>query len=222
MTTVLLLAGAALVQGAPSFFGPTGNILTPDAITAPMHGFDVGYHGFFNMGDAESDLNVFHGNIGLTPNIEVGAAWFDPDTGDGDLAINGKWRFLDETATRPALAVGVFDAASELDDDAAFYVLASKNLTEFAQNVVEGESKPLRGTIGVASGIYDGFFAALDWTLASKLSVMLEFASFDPDGSNDSTVNAGVRWAAGPGLRLDAALIDFDDLAAGISLTKSF
>jgi hypothetical protein len=220
---VLALAGLLiLVMGvsafaAPSYHGFTGNIMTPDSLTAPVRGFDVGYHGFFVSGN---DVNVFHGNVGLLPAVEVGVAWFDPENGDSDFAINGKWRFIEETATRPAVAAGVFDLLGDLDsdDDASFYLLVSKNLTAVAEDVVNGESKPLRGTVGFGTGTFDGLFAALDWTFLPKVSLMLEYV----DSDTDSLVNGGIRYAVSPEVRVDAAMIDFDDFAAGISFTKGF
>ena len=211
---VLCLVTAVSVQAAPSYLGPTGNILTPDTLTAPASGFDIGYHFLSDFG---GDTSIVHGNIGLTPAIEVGASWRDSSGGgSGELSVNGKWRFLDETATGPALAVGVLDLTSDaFNNDPSIYFVISKNLTAVAEDVANGQSKPLRGTLGIGGGFYDGIFGALDWTLAPQLSVMLEYA-------HPSDFSGGIRWAATPEIRLDAALIDFSDFGAGISYTKGF
>jgi hypothetical protein len=224
--TALLLLGAGSVLAAPSYLGPSGNIMTPDELTTPSPGFDIGYHRFVDLDfiGVTTDLDVVHGNFGLTPNIEVGLSWVDVrDNGGSDLAINGKWRWLDETATRPAVAVGTLDlAGNALDDDPTLYILFSKNLTPFTEDVIAGPVRPLRGTIGFGTGFYDGVFAALDWTLAPQLSVMLEYVRGGDVLDKNTLFNGGVRWAAGPGLRLDAALIDFDNLAFGVSWTRGF
>lgn len=224
--TALLLLGVSSVQAAPSYLGPSGNIMTPDELTTPSPGFDVGFHRFLDFGfrGTSSDLDVIHGNFGLTPNIEVGLAVVDPrDNGGSDLAINAKWRFRDEDATSPAIAVGTLDVAGEaLDDDPTLYILFSKNLTPFTEDVVAGPVRPLRGTIGFGTGFYDGVFAGLDWTLSPQLSVMLEYVRGGDILDKNTLVNGGVRWAASPGLRLDASLIDFDNLAFGLSFTRGF
>jgi len=219
---IALVALSAGAQAAPSYFGPTGNIMTPDALTTPMSGFDVAYHRFFSD---NSDLNVVHANIGLSRNIEVGASWFDPEDGDADLALNGKWRFVEESATRPAVAVGVLDATGDaLSKDASVYILVSKNLTQYAESVIERESKPLRGTIGVGGGAFDGLFASLNWTFAPKVSIMLEFVKLDKQVKlgDQSVLNGGVRFALSPELRLDGALVDFNDAALGLSFNRRF
>ena len=219
---VLCLVMAVSVQAAPSYLGPTGNILTPDTLTAPAKGFDIGYHFLSDTFGSDVDRSIVHGNIGLTPAIEVGLSWVDDNhggSGDSDLSVNGKWRFLEETATGPALAVGVLDLTSDAFDnnDPSFYFVVSKNLTAVAEDVANGQSKPLRGTLGIGGGFYDGIFAALDWTLAPQLSVMAEYTQ-----AGDNLFSGGVRWAATPEIRLDAALIDFTDFGAGISYTKGF
>jgi len=223
VAVLMLVAGA--VYAAPSYLGPSGNILTPDELTVPQGNFSIGYHVIFDIGfsGTERDLNVFHGHYGLTPNIEVGIAVVDPSDDGSDVAVNGKWRFYDETATRPAFVVGVMDVAGNaLDDDPTFYVLITKSLTRFASDVMDEQSKPLRGTLGIGTGFYDGIFLGLDWTLSPQLSVMAEYVNGGDILDNNNMVNAGVRYAVGTNLRLDLATIDFDELAVGVSYTTRF
>lgn len=220
LVAVLLVISAIAAVAAPSYFGPTGNILTPDSEITPHPGFDIGYHRFTDFLDvADLDANVVHGNFALTPDVEVGLSWFDSDNDDSEVAVNGKWRIVRETATSPAIVVGVLDLTGDaLNDDASLYALVSKNLTAFAEDITDSESKPLRGTLGIGTGFYDGFFAGLDWTFTPKVSLMLEYVQTDT--ADDTQFNGGIRYAVADGVRLDAALIDFDNFAFGISLTR--
>jgi hypothetical protein len=185
-------------------------------LTTPYPGFDAGYHIVF--GD-DPTVNYLHGNFALMPNLEVGATWRDEtDGGSSDVALNAKWRPIDETPTRPGVVLGVLDATgSAFNDDPSFYIAIGKSLTQLATQATGRLSKPLRGTLGVGSGFFDGVFASLDWALAPKFSLMAEFTSID-----DASVNVGMRWAAAPDIRVDLATIDFENVGAGISLTRRF
>ncbi|MEN6371058.1 MAG: YjbH domain-containing protein [Armatimonadota bacterium] len=222
---ILMIAGVSVIQAAPSYLGPSGVILTPDEKTVPHKQFGIGYHMISNIdfrGDDNRDLNIFHNEYGLTPSIEIGPTIVDQQDNGSDLAINGKWRFMDETAKIPAIAVGVLDASGNaIDDNASFYLLFSKNLTRTATEVAKTPSKPLRGTIGVGSGFFDGIFASLDWTYNPQLSVMAEIVN-GGDFFDNTMVNAGLRYSISSGLRLDLATIDFDSIAFGISYTGGF
>lgn len=222
---ILMIAGVSVVQATPSYLGPSGVIMTPDDKTVPHKQFWIGYHMFSNIDfkdDDGSDLNVFHNQYGLTPNIEVGTSVVDQQDNGSDLAINAKWRFINETATIPAIAVGVLDVSGNaVDDDASFYLLFSKSLTRTATEVTNAPSKPLRGTIGVGSGFFDGIFASLDWTYTPKLRLMAEIVN-GGDFFDNTMVNAGLRYSVGSRLSLDLAAIDFGDIAFGINYRGSF
>lgn len=210
---VVVLVFSLPAVAAPSFFGGySGNILSPDAIVVPAGVWQASYHVF-----SDGDENVFGLMYGLTENLEVGAGFFN--NGDSETSLNAKMRLMPETATRPAVVVGVADLGGDvLDDDPSFYVLVSKNITPVASEIAGEPSKPLQLTIGVGSGGFDGFFAGFDWTLQERLSLMAEFVDF----GNDSEFNAGVRFALANNFRLDAGLIDMDDFAFGASYTSQF
>lgn len=220
----ILLLAALPAFGASSFLGPTGNITTPDDIVVPLNMWEFAYHHFEEV-FAGVDFNVASVNYGLAPNLEVGAAFTSDD--EDDVVFNAKYRIVDERPGRPSVAVGVFDVASTLDmfgDDAGFYVLASKNITRIATEIVGEPSRPLRLSVGVGSGVFDGLFANLDWTLGSRTSVMLEYINndFAKPGTGGSSINAGARFAISDMVRLDAATIDFEDFAFGTSVRTTF
>jgi len=210
LIALILIAAAGAAFSAPNFFGTSGNIITPDDTVLGPGAFSANFH----VIDFESDSTNFLGaSLGITPNLEVGIGRISD--GDDHTIVNGKYQLLAETASRPSVVVGVFDASSELDDDASFYVLIGKNLTSVASNIADQPSRPLHGVLGVGGGFFDGLFGALDWTLTDKISLIAELTA-----NNAFSFNVGARVALTNELRGDIALIDGDDLGFGISYTK--
>ncbi len=220
---IIGLALALLILAVPSFAAQSflgsfsGNIVTPDAVVAPLGTWEVSFHDFIDVVGGE-DLTSFGVIYGLAENLEVGLAALD--NGDSEIAFSGKLGIVTETSTTPAVLVGVFDIGSTVADDASFYVALSKNITSLASDVADQPSRPLRLTAGFGSGVFDGFFAGFDWTLTPRLSLMAEYLNEGFEGDND--INAGIRYAATSNVRLDLALIDFEELALGASLTSRF
>ncbi|MDO8589544.1 MAG: hypothetical protein Q7T82_21175 [Armatimonadota bacterium] len=211
LALVALLAFGAAASAAPSVFGTSGNIITPDDTILASGAFNIAYHGISTDGD---NANFFAANVGLLPNLEVGATV--ATDGDTDVLINAKYRVLAEAASRPAVTIGVIDAGQQLTDDSGFYILLSKSLTPVVESATEKTVGPVRGHLGFGSGVVQTIFAALDWTVTPKLSLMLEVIS-DSELPQDSMFNIGGRYAISDDLRLDLGLIDFDDLTYGIS-----
>lgn len=220
---IIGLALALLILAVPSFAAQSflgsfsGNIVTPDAVVAPLGTWEVSFHDFIDVVGGE-DLTSFGVIYGLAENLEVGLAALD--NGDSEIAFSGKLGIVTETSTTPAVLVGVFDIGSTVADDASFYVALSKNITSLASDVADQPSRPLRLTAGFGSGVFDGFFAGFHWTLTPRLSLMAEYLNEGFEGDND--INAGIRYAATSNVRLDLALIDFEELALGASLTSRF
>ncbi len=220
---LVLLVMTLPAFGAQSFIGSySGNIITPDAVITPTGSWELSFHDFIDVLGNNEDLTSVGAIYGLAENLEVGVTFLNND--QSDLAISGKLRIVQETATVPAVIVGVFDAtgtADIIDDDPGFYLALSKNVTPFATDIADQPSRPLRLTIGFGSGLFDGIFAGLDWTLEERLSLMLEYLN---QGSfqNGSEVNAGIRYAWTNTLRLDAATIDFEDFAFGLTFASRF
>lgn len=213
----IVLLTALPTFGASCFLGGfSGNILTPDDVTAAPGTWEVSYHSLVEVLD-DADLTTFGVNYGLAENLEVGASFVN--NSDSKMAVNAKLRLLHETTERPMVLIGAFDIGGSvnfLDSDPGAYLVVSKNITPTASEVVDRPSKPLRLSLGVGSGVFDGAFAALDWTLQPQLSLMAEYFSGGL-GADDNLFNAGIRYAAADALRVDAAVIDFEDFAVGVS-----
>lgn len=203
---LLALMAIAIVppaSAAPNFLGSTGLLITPNADALGLREWNVHVHG-------TDDLTTFGVNFGIFENLEAGVTGFDPDGGDTEALINLKYRLVPETATTPAIAVGVVDVADELDADQSIYVVLSKGL-----GMVEtgATASRLRGHIGIGDGIYDTVFGGVDLVLSPRLLAMAEYDSED--------FNFGVRLGLTPEVRVDLAILD-GDFGAGISWNALF
>lgn len=212
--TLAMISGAAFA--APSYFGMTGNILTPDDLILAPGDFSANLHSF--QSDADNSPLVIAASVGAAENLELGLGYFDPDVegASSKTFVNAKYGLLAETQRMPSVVIGALDLTGELDvdGDPSFFIVLGKNLTPVATDIAGEPSAPIRGMVGFGSGMYDGFFAALDWTLTPRVSAMAEFIS------EGSMINLGARIAITNELRVDAALIDGDDLAFGISFIR--
>jgi hypothetical protein len=212
-TTTLVLSVAAVA--APNIYGTGGLIEVPDDTITAVGSFAPAFHSVIDVGDSSTSLNFWTVSTGIIPKLEVSGG-FATD-GDSEGFLNGKYRVLSETKTVPSVTVGVIDAFANLSDDATAYIEVGKNLTSTAEEVAGRASKPLRGYLGVGTGILDGLFLGLDWTLAPKFSAMFEYIGSDKGLEGDSHFNGGIRYAVTDKFRVDASLIDFKDLSLGVS-----
>lgn len=222
---VLPVLAAALMTpalAAPNFLGQSGNIVTPDDRVVPRGEFSLGYHYLdkkvFGGGDS---LNIFHANYGFTPQFEAGLAYVD---GNGEeLLVNGKYQIVRERANSPSVTVGVVDLFNQLNLDPGFFLLLGKNLTASSGDVrEEAGGRPVHGYIGIGTGAYEGLIAGLSFVPSRQLTLMAEFSPEGPLTGRDDAVNLGIRFAASNKIRLDAALMDFDNIGLGITFTSGF
>jgi len=218
---VAMISGAALA--APSYFGITGNILTPDDVLLSPGDFSANLHSVDH--DRNTPL-IMAASVGAAENLELGLGNFNPDLAgiSSSTFVNAKYAILRETQRMPSVVIGATDLSGEidLDGDPGFFVVFGKNLTPVATDIAGEPSAPLRGMLGFGGGMYNGFFAALDWTLTPRVSAMAEFISSANIGgiaSDESMINLGVRLAITNDLRVDAALMDGNDMGFGISYT---
>ena len=231
MTLIGVTAVVSMLSGmcaaAPSYLGTTGNILTPnDVILSPgAYSFNVNAIDIKDGGDTPLLIGAV---VGVAPGLEVGAASVDsnaPGTGT-DTVLSVKYGLLDETERRPSAVIGVVDAAGQINGggNPSFYVLVGKNLTPAASSLTGEPVSPLKGYLGLGTGIYKGLFLGLDYSLNSRITIMAEYLS-EADIKNivskNSLVNVGLRFALTDDFRGDISLIDGENFGFGISYTKA-
>ncbi len=217
LLAAILLIAAVPALGAPSYLGGfTGGIYTPDGLIEPTRSVDVSYHDTLKLFGG-TDVKATGVLIGAAPNLELGVAFLSNN--DSNVTISGKYRIISETSTVPAVLIGGFDIAGSanfLNANPGFYIVLSKNITTFASEATNTQLHALRATVGAGSGIFNGFFAGLDYIYDPRLSIIAEFNGGNIGGETNF-INAGVRWSASPDLRLDVAYAGFKQLAFGAS-----
>ncbi len=199
-----------------SWIGSTGMVLTPTARTCAPQGVIGSFH-WVNTDPDSSD--VWSVNVGITSNIEIGAARFNDAFGGGQSEIVGNVKVnLDlprwtKNAEAPELAVGVWDIGNELNR--AYYVVITKEI-ELKE---EGTIANLRLNLGYAdndmdtNGALDGIFGGLEFSPFERGLVQVEY-----DGAD---VNATVHYHPSDWLSLEIASLD-GDLGVGVNVHTGF
>jgi hypothetical protein len=220
MRTATLLILAAVILAVPAFSassylgGFSGLIYTPDTLTVPAQNLDVSFHDTLKFFGG-IDFKTYGGIYGLSPSSEVGVSFFSNSSNNATLS--GKLRIVNETSAVPGVAVGVFDltnSATEFSGNPSAYLVVSKDVTTLIPGM--GTLTPIQVSLGAGSGVFNGIFASLDYAFAPTFSAQVEFNGGHLDGQTN-LFNGGVRWAALPGLRIDAAYAGFQQFAFGAS-----
>lgn len=217
LLTLLTVFGLLLIPAGSAFgygvFGSTDLMVTPSTTTLTPNsaGFAL------NLG--EGDTTHFNLDFGLLPDLEVGLAVLDidddrpwSDGGETYVTLRGKYRLLRETASAPALAVGVQDIGEE-DLDVSPYLVISKNL---------GSDLGVDGYLGVGGGSIDGIFGGLSKTFRispaqrgrnglSQIQLILEFDS--------DNLNFASKFQIGPRAKINFGFYDMDSWVLGLTYT---
>ncbi len=208
MLATMMLMAAGAVQAAQTIYGISGLIQVPDETTlAPG---SIGLTAHF-ADDDDASVTTFGGGIGIVPKFEAAVVGYDIEHGDTEAVFSAKYRILDETISSPSITVGVVDLTDELSDDPSFFLVIGKNITATAEQISGSVSKPLRGYLGVGSGIYDGVFVGLNWSLAPKFDVLGEYIS------ENTVFNAALRYTPVAPFSIQAGTLDFDGFYIGAS-----
>lgn len=205
---LLLPTGAALGYGV---FGPTDLMSTPSTMTLSPNSAG------FALNFVEGDVTCFNLDYGLIPGLEVGLSVVDYDQ-DGPgwrydetfITLRGKYRLLRETASAPALAVGIQDIGEE-HIDVSPYLVISKNL---------GPDLNVDGYLGVGGGEIDGIFGGLSKTFKispaqrgnNNLSTIQLILEFD---SND--LNLASKFQIGSNTSINFGFYDLENWVLGIT-----
>lgn len=209
-------------QGSmPSWYGSTGLIVTPTALTCPLHQVQAYWH------QLEFDVKnqtIYGANVGLTENLEVGVAHFTdipsrapgPITFTDESILNVKYQLdvgtLFDNPLAPDMALGVWDWANELNR--VYYLVLSTQVPM----VGETTTRQMNVHVGFAnndrdSGPMDGIFCGVDLVPFEGGLLQLEY-----DGDD---INGALRFYPARWISLDAGVVS-DDLGWGVSLNTGF
>lgn len=205
---------AATQITTPSWFGTTGLILTPTAETLAPSEVSADWHG---INRDEGNTNLFGLAVGVTPEVELGGSFVDPEDGDSELIGNVKvripiCRWFDEP-NWPDLAFGAIDISDQLNRELYFV---------FSKNYYVGDDPASRYRIGVSLGIgdnradegsLDGLFGGIEFGILKHGLLQAEY-----DGND---FNVAARYLTGKRFSLDVGLLG-GDFGWGASYNSGF
>lgn len=200
----------------PSYLGPSGLILTPDAQYNDFQALSFSAH-FFDLSGALKKYGIDGGtstyavNYSPFPALELGATVLDSTASGTVTMLNGKFAIRTESGLNPfSFSAGVIDALDQ--QEITPYFIASKSFSlsgPLAENQVS-----IAVNAGYGGGFYDdGILLGGEVKLHPQFSIIGE--------RTKNLTNLGLRFNSA-GLALDIGLIDLEDFGAGASYTWTF
>lgn len=222
LAALLLVAGTAHAQ---TLTGTAGLLTIPTAEMyadgTAMAGVGVLHRDADPYQRGQSNVAPYYASITFLPFLELGFRFttiVDERDALGDRMLMIRARLLSETATRPAVALGLHDffrsTSSETRRYNALYLVASKNLSHWL-------GLPLSAHLGYGSDVmsakshqYAGLFGGLDYTLLPETAPLQAHLLAEYDGDLFALgTRLRYRW-----LYALAALHDFHALSGGAGL----
>lgn len=187
---------AAHPAAAATATGSSGLIHTPSADTLETGDVELGVRYTGNKLSASLTW-------GIAERIEIGVNSLEKGGTLSDLGLFVKGAVFEETADRPAVAVGFETGQS--------YVVVSKRL-----------APRVRAHAGYGSGALDGVFAGVSVALNTTSNragapVTTVLAEATKHG-----LNAGLRMIFSPSISLDVALIDLEKFSGAVGIRMRF
>lgn len=224
MLCVMGMYGNVLAAG--NIYGATGIIETPSDLVAVKSTTVLTGTYIANFKDTKDSLTAWGGAYGVSDKFEINWTSFKSDApGSASQNITGaKLNVTQESSTGPGMSIGVVDLGNKIKnispgvDETSYYVVFGRTLSaELDRFRNAANTTPVRGTIGFGKGIYNGVFGSLDFYLAPKFEVKLEYLN---KGLRDkSTVNAVVQMNLLPNLTLQAGSLALKDFYGSVSYT---
>jgi len=148
----IAVLACGLAYGAPSIFGPTGVLLTPNAEVVGRGGLDVGAH-FIDLDTpltGDMDLAAYKATVGLSDRFEVTGAFLSVDNGavgadQDEFIVHGKYQLVPSRSHGTSVAVGVIDLFEDALGDIVFYGALSRTADRDMTH-----KRLVRGTVGLA------------------------------------------------------------------------
>ena len=228
LAVLVAVAGQAAWAGS-TIYGMSGLIETPDDSITQSTSLALTGKAVTKLGNSDVNVLGYGGAIGLgaVAKAEGSGGGIDTDTSGSKPVgvLNVKMKLADESLQGPSITVGVVDSAKRLRgvssaaDSASGFIVFSKNVSSVAEGLSRKVVKPLRGSVGIGTGIYQGGFAGLDWSISRKTEIVAEYLS--KGLRQDRTISAGIRLSPAKGLSLEVGAIGLEDYYGGINFSLS-
>jgi len=225
---ILCVAGIVGTASAiGNIYGATGLIETPTDLVATKSTTVLTGTFIPNFLDSKDTMTAWGGAYGVSDKFEISWTSFKSDAaGSSSQNITGaKLNVTQESSSSPGMSIGVIDLGNKIKninpgvDEASYYVVFGRTLSaELDQfRTKSTTTTPVRGTFGFGKGIYNGVFGGLDFYLAPKFEMKLEYLS---KGLRDkSTLSAVMQMNILPTLTLQAGSLALKDFYGSVSYT---
>lgn len=240
LLVAFMLAAGTVANAALNVYGVSGLIETPDDSVVPPKSVELTAHYISDVDRSDVDITTYGAAFGLIPKLEISAVAVDPsggpryvpeyevapafDEGSTDstkVLLNAKYQILGEAVDRPSVTIGVVDVAKKLKDyggdidKISAFVVVGKNISPLAEGFSGRVSKPVRGTLGIGTGLYKGVFGGLSWSMAPRFDVVAEYLT--KGIRQKSTLNAAVRFTPAAPVSIQVGTHAFKSFYAGAS-----
>ncbi len=224
MLCVAAIVGPATAVG--NIYGATGLIETPTDLVATKSTTVLTGTFIPDFQDSKDTMTAWGGAYGVSEKFEISWTSFKSDApGSSSQNVTGaKLNVTQESSTSPGMSIGVVDLGNKIKnispgvDETSYYVVFGRTLSaELDRFRTRTNTTPVRGTFGFGKGIYNGIFAGLDFYLAPKFEMKLEYLN---KGLRDkSTLNAAMQMNILPNLSLQAGSLGLKDFYGSVSYT---
>ena len=209
-------------QPTPSWYGSTGLIRTPTALTTPQQQIS----GFAHEVKLQNKWRTIYGiNVGLISGLELSAARVEDilQTQAGPLefkenVVNFKYEAtiggLFNNPAAPTMCIGAYDVSDRINR--VNYVVLSQTLGLTEESVSPLPTMHAHVGFGKSKrngGPLDGLFGGIDFVAWEHALAQIEY-----DGEN---LNGALRYYPATWLSLDAGIVH-DELGWGVTLNTAF
>jgi hypothetical protein len=173
-----------------TLYGPVGLITVPTAYVAP--------HRKVLFGTAFGrDVKTVAANWGITPGVDVGAAYLDRDAATQKVLANAKVNIIPQNFKQFEVGIGVLDATDSMDQ--SFYFVASADWS--VPGGLADRAMGFRLHAGVGTGLFsEKPIGGAELILDKRFSLAAEW--------NSKNVNAALRYVHDGGFRLQVGVQD--------------
>lgn len=173
-----------------TLYGPVGLITVPTAYVAPSK--KVLFGTAFGR-----DVKTVQANWGLTPGVDVGAAYLDRDNATQKLIGNAKVNIIPQNFKWFEVGIGVLDATDSLNQ--SFYFVASADWS--LPDIIAEKAIGFRLHAGVGTGMFEEKpIGGAEVILDKRFSVAAEW--------NANNLNAALRYVHDEAFRLQVGIQD--------------
>lgn len=199
--TVVLACSVA--HGAPSLYGPTGILFTPNAEVVGASSLDIGAH---FMEEDGGDMSAYKATVGVCDRAEVTGTLFSLENGgdEDEFLVSAKAQVVSGEDNGLSVAIGGMDIFEQVAANAMWYVVATKTMGD-----AEADERVVQASVGLLISEHIDMdddddaqsFASIAAELCDRVTALVEMFGED--------VSFGGRVSVGDNFNVDVASVEF-------------